>query len=70
MTKAAIYARPSAPGGNPDAQISKLRKVAEQRELSVVADYFDNTVGLDRIRPALTRLLGDARSNRFDVLAG
>lgn len=68
MTKAAIYARPSAPGETPDAQLSKLRKVAEQRELSVVADYFDKAFGSDRKRPGLARLLRDAQNRRFDIL--
>jgi len=68
MIKAAIYARPSAPGESCDAQLSKLRMVAEQRELSVVAHYFDMTVGLDKKRPGLAELLRDAQKGRFNAL--
>ena len=68
MTKAAIYARPSAPGETLDAQLSKIRTVAEQRELSVVADYLDNAVGSNRKRPGLALLLRDARNGKFDTL--
>ncbi len=68
MTKTAIYARSSAPGETPDAQFSKLRTVAEQRELTVVADYSDKAVGSDRKRSGLAQLLKEARSRRFDVL--
>jgi predicted site-specific integrase-resolvase len=68
MTKVAIYARPSAPGETVEAQLSKLRIVAEQRELSVVADYFDMAIGMDRRRTGLGQLLRDARHRKFEIL--
>jgi len=59
MTKAAIYARPSAPGETLDAQMSRLRTVAEQREFSVVADYFDMALGMDRRRTFVVLIFFD-----------
>lgn len=68
MTKAAIYARPSAPGETKEAQLSKLRALAEQRGLTVVASYSDNALGSDGKRLGLVQLLKESRTRKFDVL--
>jgi hypothetical protein len=66
--KAAIYARVSTVDQEPENQLQELRRYVEARDWSGV-EYVDHGVsGATERRPALDRLLADARRRRFDVL--
>src|SRR5439155_1955747 len=66
--KAAIYARVSTFDQEPENQLAELRRYAAAREWSA-AEYVDRGIsGAKDRRPALDRLLVDARRRRFDVL--
>jgi DNA invertase Pin-like site-specific DNA recombinase len=66
--KAAIYARVSTVDQEPENQLQELRRYVEARGWPAV-EYVDRGVsGAKDRRPALDRLLSDARRRRFDVL--
>ena len=66
--RAAIYARVSTFDQEPENQLSELRRYVAARSWTV-ADYVDRGVsGAKDRRPALDRLLADAKRRRFDVL--
>jgi DNA invertase Pin-like site-specific DNA recombinase len=66
--KAAIYARVSTFDQKPENQLQELRRYVEARGWSVV-EYVDRGIsGAKDRRPALDRLVADARRRRFDVL--
>ncbi len=66
--RAAIYARVSTLDQEPENQLAELRRYAEARGWTA-AEYVDHGVsGAKERRPALDRLLRDARRRRFDVL--
>ena len=66
--KAAIYARVSTLDQEPENQLSELRCYADARGW-MPTEYVDHGVsGAKERRPALDRLLADARRRRFDVL--
>ena len=75
MTKpvrAALYARVSTSGHGQDVglQLDELRQVGVQRGWRVAEEYVDAGVsGAKMTRPALERLLADAREGRIDVVA-
>jgi DNA invertase Pin-like site-specific DNA recombinase len=70
MPRVALYARVSTTDQHPEIQIHALRAYAEARGFEVVETYIDHGVsGAKDRRPALDRLLADARRRRFDVLA-
>ena len=71
MKRVALYARVSTSNGqNPEMQILDLREYAARRGWSVVEEYVDHGVsGAKESRPALNRLMADARKRRFDVVA-
>lgn len=65
---AAIYARVSTLDQEPENQLAELRRYVEARGWSL-EEYVDKGVsGAKDKRPALDRLLADARRRRFDVL--
>ncbi|HTF34957.1 MAG TPA: recombinase family protein [Myxococcota bacterium] len=65
-----FYARVSTLEQHIDPQLHALRQYATARELEVVGEYVDHGVsGAKDRRPALDKLLADARRRRFDVLA-
>jgi DNA invertase Pin-like site-specific DNA recombinase len=69
--RAALYARVSTTGKGQDVglQLDELRQVAAQRGWRSV-EYVDNGVsGAKDSRPALDRLMQDARSGRLDLVA-
>jgi DNA invertase Pin-like site-specific DNA recombinase len=67
-SRAAIYARVSTDGQNTDNQVLELRSYAERNGWSV-AEYIDHGVsGAKESRPALDRLMTDARLRRFDLV--
>src|SRR5260221_4627613 len=66
--KAAIYARVSTVDQEPENQLHELRRYVEARGWTAV-EYVDKGVsGATDRRPALDRLLADARRRRFDVV--
>jgi len=70
MQKIALYARVSTADQHTEPQLHALRGYAEARGLEVAGEYVDHGVsGARDRRPALDRLLADARRRRFDVLA-
>ncbi len=70
--RAALYARVSTTGHGQDVglQLDELRQVAAQRGWTLREEYVDAGVsGAQTSRPALDRLLADAREGRVDVVA-
>jgi DNA invertase Pin-like site-specific DNA recombinase len=70
MKRVAFYVRVSTMDQNPETQLRELREYAERRGLTAREhEYVDHGVGGTKARrPALDRMLGDARRRRFDVL--
>jgi DNA invertase Pin-like site-specific DNA recombinase len=71
MKRAAFYVRVSTPEQNPQSQLLQLREYAQRRGLTVAQEheYVDHGIGGTKARrPALDRILEDARRRRFDVL--
>ena len=69
--RAALYARVSTAGHGQDVglQLEELRQVAAQRRW-VVTEYMDEGVsGSKDSRPALDRMMADARRGKLDVVA-
>ena len=67
--KAAIYTRVSTADQNVGMQLDELRAYCERRGLEVAEEYVDSAVsGAKESRPALNRLLADARRRRFDAV--
>ena len=70
--RAAVYARVSTSNHGQDVglQVGELRQVAVQRNWNVVGEYVDDGVsGVQESRPALDRLMADARAGKIDVIA-
>ena len=66
--RCAIYARVSTWEQEPENQLQELRRYADARNWTPV-EYIDRGVsGAKDRRPALDRLVADARRRRFDVL--
>ena len=71
MKRAAFYVRVSTVEQHPETQLRELREYAQRRGLSVPQEqeYVDHGIGGTKARrPALDRMLEDARRRRFDVL--
>ena len=69
MKRAALYLRVSTVDQHPENQLHDLRQLAAQRGFGIVGEYTDHGVSGARVkRPALDRLLADARRGRFDVV--
>ena len=69
--KTALYARVSTVNGqqDPEMQLRELREYAVRRGLEVTGEYVDHGVsGAKDSRPALNRLMADAKQRRFDIL--
>lgn len=65
----ALYARVSTQDQHPEAQLLALRAYATTRGAEVVEEYVDRGVsGSKARRPALDRLVADARGRRFDAV--
>lgn len=68
--RVALYARVSTLDQRPEVQLEPLRQYAAARGLEVSEVYVDHGVsGSKARRPALDRLLADAKRRRFDVVA-
>lgn len=71
MMRVALYARVSTidKGQDPEMQLAELREYATRRDLRIIQEYVDRGVsGARESRPALDRLMADARRRRFDAL--
>jgi DNA invertase Pin-like site-specific DNA recombinase len=69
MKRAALYLRVSTVDQNPETQALDLRQFAAQRGLQIVETYTDHGVsGTKARRPALDKMMEDARRHRFDVV--
>lgn len=66
--EAAIYVRISTKEQNLDLQRIELREYCQRRGLKITEEYEDRMTGSKDNRPALQRLLADARSRKFDVI--
>ena len=66
--KAALYMRVSTVDQHPETQMHDLRQMAEQRGYEIVEEYVDRISGTKARRPALDRMLADARHGRFGVV--
>jgi len=70
MPRVALYARVSTSEQRPEVQLDPLRHYAAARGLEIVGEYVDHGVsGAKARRPALDRMLADARRRRFDAVA-
>jgi DNA invertase Pin-like site-specific DNA recombinase len=68
MKRAALYLRVSTVDQNPETQALDLRQFAVQRGLEIVETYTDHGVsGTKGRRPALDKMMEDARRHKFDV---
>jgi len=69
MKKVAVYGRVSTKEQNPESQLLDLRKYVKLRDWEVYQEYVDHGIsGMEESRPALDRLMKDARKRKFDVL--
>jgi len=67
--RVAIYSRVSTREQDPALQLLDLREYAERRGWSISEEYVDlGESGAQASRPALDRLMADARHRRFDVV--
>lgn len=67
--RAAIYARVSTLDQQPENQLAELRRYVVARGWEPAVEYVDHGVsGTTTARPALDRLVKDARRRKFDVL--
>lgn len=69
--RVALYARVSTLAGqSPEMQLVELREYVARRGWQLVEEYVDHGVsGAKESRPALNRLMNDAKQRRFDVVA-
>jgi len=67
--KVALYIRVSTGEQNLDLQLNELSEYASFRKWAVVETYGDKMGGAKDRRPALDRLMADARRGRFGVVA-
>jgi len=69
MKRAALYCRVSTVDQHPETQLLDLRQFAAQRELQIVETYTDHGVsGTKARRPALDKMMEDARRHKFDAV--
>ena len=70
--KVALYARVSksdVEAQDPENQLIRLRKYAQEKGYDIYEEYVDRASGADASRPALDKMLRDARGNRFSTIA-
>lgn len=71
ICRVALYARVSTVNGNqdPEMQLAELREYAGRRGLTIFEEYVDHGVsGSKESRPALNRMMIDARRRKFDAV--
>ncbi|MBI3725133.1 recombinase family protein [bacterium] len=70
MKQVAIYARVSTLDQDPENQLRELRSYVERRGWTLVGEFVDRGVsGAKDRRPALDRLISDARKRKIDCIA-
>jgi len=67
--RVAAYVRISTGEQNADMQVNELTEYAQFRKWETVETYSDKMSGAKDKRPALDRLMADARRGKFDVVA-
>jgi len=68
--RVALYARVSTlQAQDPEMQLGELREYAARRGWELAGEYVDRKSGALEARPALNRLMIDARRRKFDVIA-
>jgi len=68
--RVALYARVSTLlGQSPEMQLVELREYAARRGWHVIGEYVDRASGIKESRPALNRLMTNARRRKFDMIA-
>jgi len=69
MKRAALYCRVSTVDQHPETQLLDLRQFAAQKGFQLVQEYVDHGIcGARARRPALDKMMEDARRHKFDVL--
>ena len=71
ICRVALYARVSTVNGSqdPEMQLAELREYAGRRGLTIFEEYVDHGVsGSKESRPALNRMMIDARRRKFDAV--
>src|SRR3984893_4221992 len=69
IMKCAIYGRVSTAEQSADMQLQELRDYCQRREWEVADEFVDAGVsGSKECRPALNRLLADAKRRKFDAV--
>jgi len=67
--EAALYCRVSTNDQKTDMQLTDLRKFSSDRNLIIYNEYLDNGIsGSIKKRPALDKLMSDAKKKKFDVI--
>jgi putative DNA-invertase from lambdoid prophage Rac len=67
--KAAIYCRVSTADQSCEMQLEELRRVCAARGFQIHKEYVDHGIsGMKAKRPALDRLMADARARQFDIV--
>lgn len=64
----ALYARVSTPGQDPDNQVNRLLDIAKARDYAEYKTYIDVASGAKARRPALDRMLDDAKHRQIDKI--
>ena len=69
-TRVGLYARVSTCNGqqDPEMQLRELREYTERRGWQIVNVYTDSVTGSKDSRPALNRLMNDAKQRRIDIV--
>jgi len=69
--KVALYARVSRADKDqdPENQLIRLRNFAQSHDWEIYQEYVDYASGAQASRPALDRMLRDARAHRFNAVA-
>src|SRR3974377_2100742 len=66
--RAAVYCRVSTSDQNPDLQQTERREYLQFRKWEIADAFTDTMSGTKDRRPALDRMLAEARRGRFDVI--
>jgi DNA invertase Pin-like site-specific DNA recombinase len=69
MPRAALYARVSTVDQTTANQLLDLRQMVQQRGYQVVEEYVDHGISGAKVRrPALDKMMADARRGQFDIV--
>jgi DNA invertase Pin-like site-specific DNA recombinase len=69
VKRVALYARVSTVDQTTTNQLFDLRQMAEQRGYKIIEEYVDHGISGTRARrPALDKMMADARRGRFDIV--